>query len=72
MDADKDLFDLLPGTAAGVTLCFNGGIMQGKAGKAQTCFVASNTSCILWAFMLRVRYVCACLPDSVCARAYDR
>lgn len=34
MDADKDLFDLLPGTA-GVMLRFNGRIMQrgGKLGK---------------------------------------
>lgn len=69
MDADKDLFDLLPGTG-GVMLRFNGRIMQGEAGKAETCLLASNVAS-LFAVMLRVRYACVCEYVCVCLCVYQ-
>ncbi len=65
MDADKDLFDLLPGTA-GVMLRFNGRIMKTKAGKAKTSFIASNASWLVRACVLHLRYLCVHVCVYVC------
>lgn len=68
MDRDKDLFDLLPGTA-GVMLRFNGRIMQGKLGKLKLDSVPQMLVGLYVCICVACK-VCVCLSDNVCTCVY--